>query len=149
MQKKAPCMVLVKKSPIVSPVGHYWTDTWFSSIQSVTNKYHMFICLVPFSLEYLPLFSIRTALYLSWKIILSSTWMPSASRKFLDNSISYIWSSTPNSSEKVDLIVLSFCLDYLMYDRIHESLNNNVFWMTLMDWFDDSNKWVWNVNMSF
>ena len=82
LRNSDPCIGLVKKSPIISPVGQYLMDTSPDWIRSFTKKYLTLICFVLLLLEALPFVSRRMALLLSWYITFSLTWYPWASRKF-------------------------------------------------------------------
>ena len=36
----------------------------------------------------------------------------------------------------------------IVSERIQKSLKDNVFWITQLDWVEDSTQWVWNVHIS-
>ena len=80
-----------------------------------------------------PIFII-VMLWLSCKKKLSSTRISCDSRKLLYHSTSGIWSSTTNISAMVVVLVLSFCLDDLLYSTILPSDIMPTFWIFVSLW---------------
>ena len=103
-----PWFGLFKKSLFILSVVQHSTDISPLWILSVTKKYLMFICLVSFLIDDLPLFSRRIALLFSWYMILSLTPYPWYSLKKLFQRTDGISWSTPKNSYSVELLVLSF-----------------------------------------
>ena len=103
-----PWFGLMKKSPVISLVGHHSTDIYPFLILSITKK-RMLMCFVILPLYALPLFFKIIELLLSWKMMLSVKPWSRAFKKFIVPKIPGINSSTPTTSDSVDLQVFSFC----------------------------------------
>mmetsp|Transcript_19868 Transcript_19868/g.22532 ORF Transcript_19868/g.22532 Transcript_19868/m.22532 type:complete len:102 (+) Transcript_19868:298-603(+) len=81
-RNSAPCKGLVKKSANISSVGQYSMDISPLSIRSLTKKYLMWICLELPVHDFLPFFSMRVALTLSWYPLTFGGGCPWASTKY-------------------------------------------------------------------